>query len=51
MSRIVSQFSCGAASAVATKLALAQHGDEVTVLNADVENEDRDNRRFLTDAG
>lgn len=28
--RIVAQFSCGAASAVATKLALAQHkGSEV----------------------
>ena len=27
MSRIVCQFSCGAASAVATKLALAQYGD------------------------
>lgn len=27
MSRIVCQFSCGAASAVATKLALAQYGE------------------------
>ncbi len=47
--RIVCQFSCGAASAVATKLALAQYGDQVTIINADIENEDKDNRRFLAD--
>lgn len=49
MSRIVAQFSCGAASAVAAKIAVAEHGDAVTILNAEVENEDRDNRRFLAD--
>lgn len=49
MSRIVSQFSCGAASAVATKLTLAQHGDNVVILNAFLANEHPDNRRFLTD--
>lgn len=48
MSRIVCQFSCGAASAVAAKLTLVTHPDAV-LLNADVENEDRDNRRFLAD--
>lgn len=49
MSRIVAQFSCGAASAVATKLAIAQHGDAVVVVNAFVANEHPDNRRFLAD--
>lgn len=48
MSRIVCQFSCGAASAVATKLTLAQH-PEAVVLNAFIENECSDNRRFLAD--
>jgi hypothetical protein len=49
MGRIVAQFSCGAASAVAAKLAIAEHGDRVVVLNAEIENEDDDNRRFLAD--
>lgn len=48
MSRIVCQFSCGAASAVATKLTLAQHPDAL-VLNAAIKNEHPDNRRFLVD--
>jgi hypothetical protein len=48
MSRILCQFSCGAASAVAAKLTLVTYPDAV-LLNADVENEDRDNRRFLAD--
>lgn len=49
MSRIVCNFSCGAASAVATKLALAQYGSNVVVVNAYVANEHPDNRRFLAD--
>lgn len=51
MSRIVCQFSCGAASAVATKLALAQYSatHDVQILNAFVLEEDDDNRRFLVD--
>lgn len=51
MSRIVCQFSCGAASAVATKLALAQYGatHEVLIVNALLKNEHPDNRRFLAD--
>lgn len=51
MSRIICQFSCGAASAVATKLALAQFGDthDVQILNAFVKEEHPDNRRFLAD--
>ncbi|MCU7247959.1 hypothetical protein [Pseudomonas koreensis] len=49
--RIVCQFSCGAASAVATKLALAQYcaTHDVQVINAFLTNEHEDNRRFLLD--
>lgn len=47
--RIVCQFSCGAASAVATKLALSQHGDKCVIVNAYVKQEHPDNRRFLAD--
>ncbi len=47
--RILCQFSCGAASAVATKLSLAQYGDRCVILNAFIANEDEDNRRFLVD--
>lgn len=49
MSRIVCQFSCGAASAVAARLAVAQHGDDCVILNAEIANECSDNRRFLAD--
>lgn len=47
--RIICQFSCGAASAVATKLILAQYGGthDVQVINAFVAEEHPDNRRFL----
>lgn len=50
-SRIVCQFSCGAASAVAAKLALAEYGSthDVQILNAFLANEHPDNRRFATD--
>lgn len=49
MTRIVCQFSCGAASAVATKLVLAQRkeADDVHILNAFIKQEHPDNRRFL----
>lgn len=47
--RIVCQFSCGAASAVATKLALAQYGDRCVIVNAYIEEEHPDNRRFSAD--
>jgi len=49
--RIVSRFSCGAASAVATKLVLAEYGAtrEIAVINAFIEQEHPDNRRFLAD--
>lgn len=46
--RMVCQFSCGAASAVATKLTLMHH-DDVLIVNAFIEEEDADNRRFLAD--
>jgi hypothetical protein len=46
--RTVAQFSCGAASAVATKLVLAE-GGEVEIINAYIANEHPDNRRFADD--
>ena len=49
MSRVVSWFSCGAASAVATKKALEKYGDEVVIASCVVENEHPDNERFLQD--
>lgn len=51
MSRIVCQFSCGAASAVATKLALAQYAatHDVQIINAFLKEEHEDNRRFAND--
>ena len=48
--RILAQFSCGAPSAVATKLAIADHGSSVEVINAFIAEEHPDNRRFLSDA-
>ena len=48
--RIVCHFSCGAASAVATKLALGLYGaGEIVIYNAFIEEEHEDNRRFLAD--
>jgi hypothetical protein len=48
--RIVCHFSCGAASAVATKLVLAECPPErVVIYNAFLLEEDEDNRRFLDD--
>ena len=51
MTRVVAQFSCGAASAVATKLTLAKYigTREVAIINAFIQDEDDDNRRFLVD--
>lgn len=46
--RHISWFSCGAASAVATKLAIQQH-PEVIVARCIVKNEDPDNDRFAND--
>lgn len=47
MMRTVSWFSCGAASAVATKLALAE--GPVTIAYCEVKEEHSDNWRFLVD--
>ena len=50
MSRIICWFSCGAASAVATKLAIAQYGAEnVIVARCVVHDEHFDNDRFADD--
>lgn len=54
MTRVVSWFSCGAASAVATKLALTSSSlpfdaKEVVVVNCEVAEEHTDNERFLKD--
>jgi 3'-phosphoadenosine 5'-phosphosulfate sulfotransferase (PAPS reductase)/FAD synthetase len=48
--RIVCRFSCGAASAVATKLALKKYGhDRVEITYCDPGSEHLDNHRFLSD--
>jgi hypothetical protein len=48
--RILCQFSCGAASAVATKLILAEYpAERVVIVNAFIQEEHPDNRRFLAD--
>jgi len=50
MGRIVCHFSCGAASAVATKLILAKFDhSRVVIYNAFIAEEHPDNRRFLAD--
>ena len=51
MSRVVCWFSCGAASAVATKLAIAENAgrDELVIAYTGVINEHPDNQRFLKD--
>ena len=46
--RVVCHFSCGAASAVATKMAIQKYG-EVMILCADTGSEHPDNARFLKD--
>lgn len=48
--RVVSWFSCGAASAVAAKLAIEKYGPRVTVVYCDTSrNEHPDNARFMAD--
>lgn len=48
--RIVCHFSCGAASAIATKLILSRYDpSRVVILNAFIVEEHADNRRFLAD--
>ena len=48
--RIVSWFSCGAASAVATKKAIEKYGKENFIIaSCVIDNEHEDNERFLKD--
>ena len=49
--RIVCWFSCGAASAVATKIAISElkKGQELIIAYTEVVEEHSDNKRFLTD--
>jgi hypothetical protein len=47
--RIVVWFSCGAASAVAGKLAIEKYGNAVTIACCVIPNEHHDNERFLID--
>lgn len=50
MSRVVCRFSCGAASAVATKLTLRKYNpDRVVITYSDPGSEHEDNKRFLAD--
>lgn len=49
MNRVLSWFSCGAASAIATKLAIAQYGDRVQVVRCYVAEEHPDNERFAAE--
>ncbi len=50
ISRVVCRFSCGAASAVATKLALHKYGcGRVEITYCDPGSEHSDNKRFLAD--
>jgi len=49
--RVLAWFSCGAASAVAAKLAIEKHGDAVDVLYCDtMADEHPDQQRFFDDA-
>jgi hypothetical protein len=50
MTRVICWFSCGAASAVATKLALSQYrDDEVVIARCRIDEEHQDNDRFAAD--
>ena len=47
--RVIAHFSCGAASAVATKLAIKKYGSDVEIVNIHIAEEHPDNQRFLND--
>lgn len=47
--RVLVWFSCGAASAVALKLALEKYGPAVEALYCEIKQEHEDNQRFLAD--
>src|SRR5207302_1532181 len=44
--RVVGWFSCGAASAVAIKMALAEYGSDIEIAYIDTGSEHKDNVRF-----
>lgn len=46
---VIARFSCGAASAVATKLAIEKYGDAVEIYYNDTGSEHHDNARFVSD--
>jgi len=46
--KIICRFSCGAASAVATKIAIKKYGD-VLINYSDTGSEHKDNQRFISD--
>lgn len=47
--KVIARFSCGAASAVATKLAIEKYGDAVVIYYNDTGSEHPDNTRFIRD--
>lgn len=47
--RVIARFSCGAASAVATKLAIEEYGEAVEIYYNDTGSEHPDNKRFILD--
>jgi len=47
--KTISWFSCGAASAIATKLAIKKYGDDVDVVYMDTGSEHPDNARFFSE--
>lgn len=47
--KVIARFSCGAASAVATKLAIEKYGDRVAIYYNDTNSEHPDNARFMSD--
>lgn len=47
--RVIARFSCGAASAVATKLAIERYGDAVEIYYTDTGSEHPDNARFIAE--
>lgn len=49
MSRVISWFSAGAASAVNTKLGIAKYGERLVIAYTDPGSEHADNPRFLAD--
>lgn len=49
MTRVISWFSCGAASAVATVLAKEKYGDAMEAVYCEVVNEHPDSQRFMRD--